>query len=86
MGAENESLEAFESGLEQLEELVRALEDGDISLQETIRNFEQGMALARRCETLLKQAELRVQTLLEGDESAPLQPFAADDDEPESAP
>ena len=54
---------SFEKALEQLEEIVRKLERGDVALDESVAIYEQGEALKRRCESLLKQAEARIQKI-----------------------
>lgn len=53
----------FEKALEQLEEIVRKLERGDVPLDESVAIYERGEALKRRCEALLKQAEARIQRI-----------------------
>ena len=50
----------FEQALEQLEETVRAMEAGELSLQETTALFERGMRLANFSNELLSKAELRI--------------------------
>jgi exodeoxyribonuclease VII small subunit len=55
--------ESFESVYKQLEEVVRRLDEGGLTLDESIALYEQGMALARTCQVLLDQAELRVTQL-----------------------
>ena len=50
----------FEQALEQLEETVRAMEEGELSLQETTALFERGMRLANYCGDLLSKAELKI--------------------------
>ena len=55
----------FESSLEQLEELVEDMENGDLSLEESLKAFEQGIKLTRECQTALTQAEQKVQILME---------------------
>ena len=50
----------FESTFAELEEAVRRLEEGDLPLEETISLYERGQALARHCQELLDQAELRL--------------------------
>jgi exodeoxyribonuclease VII small subunit len=55
----------FEQALEQLEELVEAMESGDLSLEESLKSFEQGIKLTRDCQTALSQAEQKVQLLQE---------------------
>ena len=51
---------AFEKALAELEAIVQRLEKGDVALEESIRIYERGEALKRRCEELLRQAEARV--------------------------
>ncbi len=53
----------FEKALEQLEEIVRKLERGDVPLDESVAIYERGEALKRRCEVLHKQAEARIQRI-----------------------
>lgn len=74
----------FEEALEELESLVEQMEDGDLSLEESLAAFEKGVRLARECQEALKAAEQRVQVLLsqggaDGDEQ--LAPFAGTDDD-----
>lgn len=56
--------EGFEASYRQLEDVVAMLEQGGLSLEETLARFEEGMRLARRCLSLLDAAELRVTRLL----------------------
>src|SRR3954449_12315531 len=75
----------FESSLTELEALVEKLEQGDLSLDESLKCFERGVQLTRICQTALKQAEQKVEILLRktggttGDEFAAA-PFEADDE------
>lgn len=55
----------FESALEKLEELVEEMEHGELSLEESLKAFEQGVKLTRECQTALAQAEQKVQMLIE---------------------
>jgi exodeoxyribonuclease VII small subunit len=57
---------AFEVNLAELERCVRALETGEVPLEEALRLFEQGVALARTCHEHLDVAEKRVATLSRG--------------------
>jgi exodeoxyribonuclease VII small subunit len=52
---------SFERAIEELESIVKRLEDGKVPLEESIAIYERGEALKRRCEDLLRQAEARVQ-------------------------
>ena len=56
----------FEKALEQLEEIVRRLEKGDVPLDESVAIYERGEVLKRHCETLLKRAEARIQRITIG--------------------
>ncbi len=56
----------FEKALEQLEEIVRRLERGDVPLDESVAIYERGEMLKRHCEHLLKRAEARIQRITLG--------------------
>ena len=51
---------SFERAMEELESIVKRLEDGKVPLEESVTIYERGEALKRRCEELLRQAEARV--------------------------
>jgi exodeoxyribonuclease VII small subunit len=51
---------SFERAMEELETIVKRLEDGKVPLEESVAIYERGEALKRRCEDLLRQAEARV--------------------------
>lgn len=68
----------FEQTLEDLEALVEQMEDGDLSLEDSLAAFEKGIRLARECQEVLRQAEQRVQVLLQQDGGEKLAPFAED--------
>jgi exodeoxyribonuclease VII small subunit len=53
----------FEKALAELETIVKRLEQGDVALEESIQIYERGEALKRRCETLLREAEARVEKI-----------------------
>ena len=57
----------FENSLEQLEELVSAMEEGELSLEESLQAFEKGIKLTRECQTALASAEQKVQVLINAD-------------------
>jgi exodeoxyribonuclease VII small subunit len=68
----------FERALSELEELVQRLESGDLALEESLRLFERGVQLTRRCQSALAQAEQRVEQLLAGPEGTRTAPFDSD--------
>jgi len=55
----------FELALDQLEELVEEMEQGDLTLEESLKAFEQGIKLTRECQGALALAEQKVQMLIE---------------------
>ena len=57
------SPESFESAMGQLETLVSKMESGDLSLEESLKAFEEGVKLTRFCQDQLQKAELKVQEL-----------------------
>lgn len=56
--------QTFESSLGELERIVRKLEDGEMSLEESLKLFEDGVKLSRECQERLDQAERRIEVLL----------------------
>lgn len=54
---------SYEQAFAELEHIVEALESGDLSLEESMAQFERGQALAERCAQLLDQAELKLSEL-----------------------
>ena len=55
----------FENTLDQLEDIVDDMENGDLSLEESLKAFEQGIKLTRDCQSALTQAEQKVHMLIE---------------------
>jgi exodeoxyribonuclease VII small subunit len=70
----------FESALKELEGIVSTLEKGELPLDAALKHFERGIALTRQCQTALKQAELKVEQLLEKDGQQTLAPFDTGDE------
>lgn len=54
----------FEGALEKLEQIVRKLEGSDLTLEESLKAFEEGIGLAKTCEKLLQEAKGRVEKLV----------------------
>lgn len=54
----------FESAMAELEALVEEMEQGDISLEESLQKFERGIELTRTCQKALQEAEQKVQILM----------------------
>jgi exodeoxyribonuclease VII small subunit len=54
----------FETAMQELEHIVERLEQGDLSLEESLASFERGVLLTRTCQVALKEAEQKVEILL----------------------
>lgn len=77
MNAKNQT---FEASLKELEKIVRGLEEGDLSLEESLKLFEDGVRLSRECQERLNQAERRIEVLLkDGDGNPALQAIQPED-------
>lgn len=70
----------LEQSLEKLEALVERMESGEMTLEEALAAFEQGVALTRECQQALTQAEQKVRILLEQDAQAEPAPFTNRDE------
>ena len=68
----------FEKSLQQLEELVSAMEKGDMTLEQSLQAFETGIQLTRECQSRLTQAEQKVQLLTEQQGELHATPFQTD--------
>jgi len=71
----------LEKSLSDLEELVEELESGDLPLETAMKKFEEGIKLTRGCQAALKDAEQKVQILLQSAGEDDLQDFIADDED-----
>ena len=68
----------FEQSIAKLEEIVEALEGGDLTLEQSLKQFEEGVALTRSCQAALTEAEQTIQTLTEKNGEVLLEDFNAD--------
>ena len=68
----NESVQ-FEAAMNRLEEIVRALEKGDLPLEQSMQLFEEGTGLVKSCNQLLSNAELKIAQLMKGPDGAPVE-------------
>lgn len=64
MTAAEEKQPGFETALKQLEEIVQRLEKGELSLEESLKLYEDGVRLARLCHSKLEEAEGRIELLM----------------------
>lgn len=58
---------SFEEIIKQLEQIAQELEKGDLNLDESVAKFEQGMKLSKKCNTILENAEKRINMLIRND-------------------
>jgi len=75
--ADSSQIAEFEKSLDELEQLVSRMEEGELSLDDSLKSFERGIALYRNCQNALEQAELRVKQLLDPaapENSVPFEP------------
>ncbi len=61
----------FETSLKKLEEIVKELEEGELTLEQSLERYEKGIGLARFCSTKLEEAEKRIE-MLQKDEQGEL--------------
>jgi len=72
----------FEDALQKLEAIVKKLEDGNLSLEESLKAFEEGVRLSRFCSKKLDEAEKKVEILLkDGSGRLVAKPFALEEEE-----
>ncbi|WP_417761310.1 exodeoxyribonuclease VII small subunit [Shewanella sp.] len=70
---------SFEQSLGELEQIVNELEQGDVALDDALKQFERGVHLVRASQDKLEQAQQKVAILLANDAEAPLSPFESEE-------
>lgn len=68
----------FEKSLDELEKLVERMEQGELTLEESLKSFERGVELTRRCQKALDEAQQKVDQLLEKDGEIQVAPLEND--------
>ena len=68
MNSENQT---FEVSMARLEQIVRAMERGDVALEESLKLFQEGTELVRSCQKLLDEAQLQVKKIMTGPDGSP---------------
>ena len=69
---------SFEAALSELETLVERMESGELSLEDSLKSIEQGVALTRTCQQALAEAEQKVEILTSKDPQADAEPFESE--------
>lgn len=67
----SEKKPTFEQNMQRLEQIVRAMERGDVPLEESLKLFQEGTELVRSCGKLLDEAQLQVKKITTGPDGAP---------------
>ena len=70
---------SFEANMQRLEQIVRAMERGDVALDESLKLFQEGTELVRSCGKLLDEAELQVKMIMAGPDGKPVEEESADE-------
>ena len=68
----NQNNTNFETNMQRLEQIIRALERGDVALEESLKLFQEGTALVCDCGKLLDDAQLQVQKVLTAADGTPV--------------
>ena len=69
----------FEQSLKELESLVEKMEQGDLSLEDSLSHFERGVQLSRACQQALKEAEQKVEILMQKNGQDEITAFDSED-------
>lgn len=75
----NQNNLSFEKNMSRLEQIVRAMERGDVALEESLKLFQEGTALVESCGKLLDEAELQVKKIMTDANGNPVEEDFADD-------
>lgn len=69
----NQQNNTFEQSMQRLEQIVRAMERGDVALEESLKLFQEGTELVRSCGKLLDEAELQVKKIMTAPNGSPVE-------------
>ena len=69
----NENNKSFEQNMARLEQIVRAMERGDVALEESLKLFQEGTELVRSCGKLLEEARLQVKKIMTASDGSPVE-------------
>ena len=69
----NQPNQSFESNMQRLEQIVRAMERGDVALEESLKLFQEGTELVRSCNELLDKAQLQVKMIMTAPDGTPVE-------------
>ena len=69
----NQNKNTFEASMQRLEQIVRAMERGDVPLEESLKLFQEGTELVRSCGKLLDEAQLQVKKIMTAPDGSPVE-------------
>lgn len=69
----NQPNKTFEESMARLEQIVRAMERGDVALEESLKLFQEGTDLVRSCQKLLDEAQLQVKMIMTAPDGSPVE-------------
>lgn len=69
---------SFESAMEELELIAKSLEKGDLNLDESVKQFEKGIKLSKKCNEILESAEKRISILIQDGEDLKEENFTSE--------
>lgn len=69
----NQQNKTFEESMTRLEQIVRAMERGDVALEESLKLFQEGTELVHSCQKLLDQAQLQVKKIMTATDGSPVE-------------
>ena len=69
----NQPNQTFEASMTRLEQIVRAMERGDVALEESLKLFQEGTELVRNCQKLLDEAQLQVKMIMTAQDGSPVE-------------
>ena len=75
----NNKNQSFEQNMARLEQIVRAMERGDVALEESLKLFQEGAELVRSCSKLLNDAQLQVKKIMTAPDGSPVEEDFADE-------
>lgn len=69
----NQENQTFEASMARLEQIVRAMERGDVALEESLKLFQEGTDLVRNCQKLLDEAQLQIKKIMTAPDGSPVE-------------
>lgn len=69
----NQDNQTFEASMARLEQIVRAMERGDVALEESLKLFQEGTKLVKNCQKLLDEAQLQIKKIMTAPDGSPVE-------------